>query len=166
MHIAAKMVREEELLRLLLTGLTLKECAPMLSLHVSTVRNYARAPLFLQKLRDLSTVVYERVDAELQARTDVITERLQEASAAALEEMIKLAKEGKQEGIRLKASQDLMDRDSRISRTRKIEGTQEHAFMNPLQLQHMAMTARQVDQAEVVATLPLPQASEDDEHAA
>lgn len=138
----------------------------MLSLHVSTVRNYARAPMFLQKLRDLSTMVYERVDAELQARTDVITEKLQEASAAALEEMTRLAKGSPSDMVRLKASQDLMDRDSRISRTRRLEGTQEHAFMNPLQLVHMAQTAQQVDQAEVVSALALPLPSEEDEHAA
>lgn len=133
----------------------------MLSLHVSTVRAYAKQPEFLVKLKALSTNVYERVDQELKARTDAITERLQEASDVALEEMLALTKGGKSEMVRLKAAQDLMDRDSRVSRTRKIDSTHEHGFLNPLTLAHMAATARQVDEANGGALLALsPSSSE------
>lgn len=127
-------------------GYSLKECADMMDLHVSTVRGYARQPLFLEKLKGMSKVVYERVDEELKARTDSIVERLQAASFEALEEMVKLTK-SPNEHIKLKAAQDLMDRDGRVSRTRRLEADTKHSFLSPLELVHMAQTARQVDEA-------------------
>jgi hypothetical protein len=144
MHQAAQLVRKDELMRLLLAGHMLKECAVFLKLSYGTVREYARQPEFLQQLKGLSLRIYENVDRELASNKDGITARLEAFSEEALEEMMKLARESG--GIvKLKACQDLMDRDTRISRQRKIEATQNHQFMNPLELQHIAMVAREVD---------------------
>lgn len=146
MHEAVKLVRKEELLRLLLTGHMLKECGPFLNLSYATVCTYARDPNFLSQLKEQSTEIYRRVDEELTASKMNILSRLEEASDRALQVMESIMETSKSDMIRVKAAQDIMDRDGRVSRTRRIEGSQAHEFLNPLTLIHAAKTAREVDQ--------------------
>jgi hypothetical protein len=144
-HSAAKMVREEELMRLLMCGHMLKECAIHLHMSYRTVREYARQPEFMRKLKEMSAAIYERVDAELKDSKDGITARLEAYSEQALEEMMELARTCTNPVVKLKANQDIMDRDTRLSRTRKIEASQSHSFVDPLFLVHAAGVAKELD---------------------
>lgn len=146
MHEAAKLVRKEELLRLLLTGHMLKECGPFLNLSYPTVCTYARDPNFLSQLKEQSMEIFRRVDEELTASKMNILSRLEEASDNALRVMEEIMNGAKSDMVRLKAAQDIMDRDGRVSRTRRIEGSQSHEFLNPLTLIHAAKTAREVEE--------------------
>jgi hypothetical protein len=148
MHQAAKLVREEELLRLLMAGYMLKECASQMQMSYRTVREYAKQADFLQRLKALSEVVYARVDGELRASKEAIVQRLEEASDKALDEMMKLVEMEGTGMVKLKACQDIMDRDQRVSRTKKVEGSVSHDFVNPMLLVHAAATARELEQYE------------------
>ena len=150
MHEAARQVREQELMRLLLAGYMMKECAALMKMSYKTVRDYARQPEFLVQLKELSREVYERVDAELRNLKEPLLMKLEEASAEALDRMIELMKHSKQEGVAFKAAQDLLDRTPELSRTRKLEGsvTSRHQFLDPLMLVHAAATAKEMDQFE------------------
>lgn len=143
-HTAAKFVREEELLRLLMSGFMLKECSMHMGVSYGTLRKYAREPGFLEKLKVLSQNVYERVDEELRKAKDSITERLESISESALEEMWELSKTA-QGMVKFKVLQDLMDRDTRISRQKKVEAQTSHSFVDPLFLVHAAGVAREMD---------------------
>lgn len=145
MHETTRFVRKEELLRLLLAGYMLKECAPTLHLSYATVRAYVKEPGFMDELKGLSRSVWERIDEEIGAIKEDITSKMQEASAEALEEMRSLLKSNV-ENIKLKAAQDLMDRDSRLSRTKRLEEKHDHNFINPLLLVHAAKVAKEIDE--------------------
>src|SRR5277367_6704803 len=115
---ARMIVMDEEILRLLMSGLTLKEISVHLGCHYATAMNHARRPEFLLKLKDLSGEIYKRVDEEMMNKKANIMARLEEASEIALEEMIALVQESKDPNMKFKAAQDLMDRNSQSSRSR------------------------------------------------
>lgn len=144
MHEASKLVRTEELMRLLLCGHMLKECAIHMRLSYWTVRNYAKDPAFMTQLREKSTEIYARLDAELAANKEDMKEKLERASEEALEMMIELARTSTGV-IKLKSCQDLLDRDTRVSRTKRIEGDTTHDFISPLFLVHAAKVGREID---------------------
>jgi hypothetical protein len=115
-------LRKEELLRLLLARYTLKEAAAYLRVTPWTVRKYCREKGFMETLREKDEKVWETVEAELTNSKVSIIQRAEEGAALALDEMISLCQSGKSEMIRHKSAQDLMDRDPRISRTKRLEG--------------------------------------------
>jgi len=158
MHQAAQLVRKDELMRLLLSGHMLKECASYLKLSYGTVREYARQPEFLAALKSLSLQIYENVDRELSNSKDAITAKLEAYSEDALEEMIQLAKSCSSPIVRLKAAQDIMDRDTRMSRSRKLESNVHQTFMNPLELHHLASVAREIDKKKELPPAPATEA--------
>lgn len=144
MHEAARLVKRDELMRLLLCGHMLKECAIHMRLSYCTVRSYAREPEFLAQLREKSNEIYKRLDAELVASKEDIKERLERNSEEALEYMMEIARSSTGM-IKLKACQDVLDRDSRVSRTRKIDVDEKHDFISPLFLVHAAKVGREID---------------------
>lgn len=145
MHIAAREVKEQELLRLLMCGYSMKECGVHVGLTYKTIRDYARSAVFLAKLKEMSCNVYERVDAELKNSKDTINARLEEFSEEALEEMFMMAKRLPDGMVKLKALQDIEDRDPRISRQKRVEGTTAVSFVDPLFLVHASATARELE---------------------
>lgn len=144
MHEASKLVKKEELMRLLLCGHMLKECAVHMRLSYYTVRNYAKEPEFLSELKEKSNEIYKRLDEEIRASKEDMKERLERNSEEALEYMMELARQST--GVlKLKACQDILDRDARVSRTRKIDVDQDHNFISPLFLVHAAKVGREID---------------------
>jgi len=115
-------VRDEEFLRLVVQTRSVREAAKLSKWSYATALKACKRSEFMIKLREYSESVWAEVDEELAAYRLNVTERLEEASAECLEQMFELAKGAKNETVKLKAAQDLMDRDPRISRTRKIEG--------------------------------------------
>jgi len=157
MHEAAKLVRREELMRLLLCGHIVKECAVHMHLSYWTVRGYARDPEFLLALKEKSNEIYKRLDAELASSKEDMQERLERASEEALEMMIEMARTSTSI-VKMKCLQDLMDRDGRISRTQRVQSDVKHDFISPLFLGHAARVARELDGAELL------EEKKDDEH--
>lgn len=143
MHVVRRTVKEEELLRLLAAGSDLRMAATELKLSYWTVRKYASTPEFLENLKSMNLQVWSAVDAELQNSKTTKIQRMEQASEIALEQMLTLATKAKSEAVRMKAAQDLMDRDPEISRTKRVEGSSEHSFMNPLTLALAAKVARE-----------------------
>lgn len=146
MHEASKLVKKEELMRLLLCGHMLKECAIHMRMSYWTVRNYAKDTHFLQELKEKSNEIYRRLDAEITASKEDMKERLERNSEEALEYMMEIARESTGT-LKLKACQDILDRDARVSRTRKIDVDANHDFVSPLFLVHAAKVGREIDSA-------------------
>jgi hypothetical protein len=144
-----QMVKREELVRLTLAGFSLKESSRQLGVTYQTVLKYAKQDEFLSELKVLSAEMYSRIDNELRASRDYLSERLSEASNAALETLVGLLEPTVNENIRFKAAQDLLDRNPEVSRTKKIDATHSHAFMNPLHLIHAAQTAAELDGVDI-----------------
>jgi hypothetical protein len=145
---ARAMVRDEELMRLLLMGFTLPECAAQLKVTHYTVRYHSRKPHFLIMLKEHSNEIAKRLVDELSTSQVEMAQRLEEASAAALEEMMLMMNELGTNGLKVKICQDLLDRDPKSSRTKRLDvtGAMSHQFINPAVLIHAAATAREVEQ--------------------
>lgn len=144
MHEAPKLVRQEELLNLLLMHISLKQCAERIHLSYSTVRKYASEPDFLNNLRILSQSIYEEVISELKSEKRTLQDRLTEASDKALTKLEELLN-SQQENVQLKAADSILDRTSETARNRKIEGTMQGRFtMDPITLMHCATTAEEI----------------------
>jgi hypothetical protein len=158
MHEAAKLVRTQELMRLLLCGHMLKECAAQMRMSYYTVRGYAKDPAFLMSLREKSTEIYARLDAELMSSKEDMKEKLERNSEEALEMMMEMARTSTGM-VKMKCLQDLLDRDTRVSRTQKVDTDVKHDFISPLFLGHAARVARELDGA----LLP-EKTSDDNEH--
>jgi hypothetical protein len=144
-RIAKAHVQREELLRLLLAGYSLREAANHMNASYYTVRMYVKRDDFLPKLKELSVEVYRRVDAEMGARKLSMLEKMEEASDEALETVLDLMRETKQDVVKMKCAQDLLDRNPQVSRTKRVDTTNEHMFVNPLTLVAAATAAREVD---------------------
>lgn len=145
MHEAAKLVRQEELLNLLLLRISLRQCAERLNISYQTVRKYASEPDFLNNLRLLSQSIYEDVVKDLKTEKKTMAEKMTEASEKALERLTELIN-SPQEGISLKACDSLLDRNVETARNRKetVEGS--HRFtIDPVTLMHAALTAHELN---------------------
>ena len=121
-HSVVKTIKKDELVRLLLAGFFVKECPARLQISYPTLLRYMKETSFLEELKVVSADVWGRVDAELKSSKTDFLQQAEEASEEALQSMRKLL-QSSSEQIVFKAGQDLMDRDPRISRTRRLEGT-------------------------------------------
>lgn len=118
-----KQLRQDEFLRLLLSGYTIREAAAYMKISPFTCFGYLREPDFMARLRERNSAIWQEVDRELKNTKVGIVQKAEEAAQEALEEMIKLCKGSSSESIRFKAAQDLLDRDPQVSRTKRIEGS-------------------------------------------
>ncbi len=148
-HPARATIKQEELLRLLLTGFTLKECATQMKCNYNTIRLHAKKPEFLLQLREHSGEMAKRLVDELSTSQIEMAQKLEEASATALEEMMSMM--GELTGpstLKLKVCQDLLDRDPKSSRTKRMDitGSMSHDFISPAVLIHAAATAKELEQ--------------------
>jgi hypothetical protein len=168
MHEAPKLVRQEEMLNLLLMHLSLKQCGERLNLSYSTVRKYASEPEFLNNLRNLSQSIYDEVLTDLKTERKTLQDRLTEASDKALTKLEELLASA-QENVALKAADSILDRTSETARNKKVETDFKGRFtMDPITLLHAAKTASEIDAASQPKVLPAtfePDASKGD-HAA
>lgn len=145
---STRVVRDEELLRLLLMGFTVRECIEQMRSGRSATYKVARSPEFLLKLREHSSEIAERLIKELTTSQLDMAHKLEEASAAALDEMIDMMRSmDGASGLKVKICQDLLDRDPKSSRTKRMElsGTMSHDFISPAVLVHAAATAKELE---------------------
>ncbi len=143
---AACMLVEEKIVRLLSEGANVKEIASVLGLTTPYVIRYVRRPRLLKRLYNFNKEAFDNLQEEYKASKEAITERLEEASLLALEELIELATGSKSDVVRYKASQDILDRNPTVSRTKRLEGgAVSNTFMNSQVLMQMAAVARELD---------------------
>jgi hypothetical protein len=143
-HEAPKLVRQDELMNLLLLHIPLKDCAERLHISYSTVRKYASDPEFLNNLRVLSQSVWENVVATLKTEKKTLQDRMLEASDKALTRLEELL-DSKGEAIALKAADSILDRTAETARNRKIEGDFKGRYtIDPITLMHAAVTAGEI----------------------
>jgi len=144
---ATKIVRDEALMRLLLQGFTIKEAGQQMRANYQVLCRVARQPEFLLKLREHSGEIAQRMVEELTTSQLTMSQRLEEASERALDEMLQLM--GDSTGsLKYKVCQDILDRDVRTSRTKKMDltGTMKHDFISPAVLIHAAATAKELQE--------------------
>jgi hypothetical protein len=156
MHEAPKLVRQEELLNLLLLHIPLKDCAERLHVSYNTIRKYASEPEFLDSLRALSQSVYSDVLETLRTEKKTLQQRMLEASDKALERLEELVA-SQQEGIALKAADSILDRNTETARNKRMDIDQHGRFtIDPVTLMHAALTAQELNtvQARVKGELP------------
>jgi hypothetical protein len=147
-HAARRVVANEELMRMLLMGLTLREISRQTGMGYNTVRFRAREPEFLLKLKEHSGEIAQRLVDELSTNIVEMAQKLEDASALALEEMLKMMGELENPSqLKLKVCQDLLDRDPKSSRTKRMDitGTMSHDFISPAVLIHAAATAKELE---------------------
>lgn len=147
---AVRMVRKEELMRLLLAGYMLKECAQQLQVSYHTACAYARQPEFMVELKELSSSVYARVDEELRCSKEQITQRLEVFADKALAELEKMlfsdnaAERVTNPALRAKICMDALDRNSATAKNKKVETDNRH-HIDPITLMHAARVAQEMD---------------------
>lgn len=147
-HIAMQAVRHQELLRLLIIGYTLREAAAEMKIGYWAARTTARSPEFINDIKSKSEEIARRLGEELVTNHVDMAQKLEEASNAALEEMMKMMGElDSPSKLKLQVCQDLLDRDPKSSRTKRMDitGTMSHDFISPAVLVHAAATAKEIE---------------------
>jgi hypothetical protein len=147
---AAKLVRTEDLLNLLLLRIPLKECADRLHISYQTVRKYVSEPEFLDSLRNLSQSVYADVIETLKCEKKSMAQRMLEASDRALERLENLV-QSQTESVALRACDSILDRTSETARNQKIDNNLSGRFtIDPVMLQHAALTAQELNTPKIL----------------
>jgi hypothetical protein len=143
---ASQVVREETLLRLLLQGFTVKEAAANMRASYQTMLKLARDPHFILRVREMSGEIAGRMVEEMSTNAVDFAKRLEEASEKALESMMAMMDEAPTGQLKYRIASDLLDRDSRSSKTRKVDvqATHKHDFINPDLLAHAAGVANEL----------------------
>ena len=150
---ARKLIRDAELLRLLLQGFNIPQCAEMMKSTAGTVRKYCRDPQFLLQLREHSGEIATKLVEELATSQVEMAQRLEEASGRALEEMLVMMNELQGASkLKMNICQDLLDRDPKSARSKRMElaGVLGHEFINPALLIHAAAAAKEIERSAVV----------------
>ncbi len=138
-------LRREELLRLLLAGHRVKECAEILRWSTQTVRGELANVFFRNRLRLVSLEIYGKVDEELATlKTDPAT-RLSEMADKALDQM-ELLLDSSDDRIKLRVSQDVLDRNMETSKTRRLEKSSRSLNVNIELLARAQKTAEEVSE--------------------
>lgn len=138
-------LRREELLRLLLSGYRVKECAKLLRLTEQTVRAELANPAFRSRLYNFSTEVYNKVDEELaELKTDPAT-RLSELADKALDELENLL-DSPDEKVKMNAVNSALDRNNSTSRNHRVDKTIRKLTLDFTKLAIADQTAKEVDE--------------------
>ena len=140
----AKAAKQEEMLRYLLTGHSLKECAQLCKVSYQTAANYVREPLFLERLRGLSSEVYADLDKQIALTKTAAAERINELSQKALDRMETIIENGG-DNVAYKACQDILDRNVEVPRNRRVEGELTQRVFDPAALLHAANVASELE---------------------
>lgn len=139
--------RENELIKLRISGLMIKDCAARLGVNRETVREWLCKDTYRlkflktrQKLVDEAIRISQETDAEIILS---IEERIKSAAEKSLKRMEECL-ESENEIVVVKAASDLMDRDQRMSKTKKVQSSATLVIATAEQLILAAATAREV----------------------
>jgi len=149
---AEKLVRDEELMRLLLAGYRLKEIAAMHQLNYQTLLRAARRPTFLEELRALNGEIYGQLDQEIRGAKALIKDRAEELASLALDRLELLLDSG-DERVAMQAVTRALDMNTNTAKVTKSESENKHSFINPLQLTSAFKAAEEMDRASASKTV-------------
>jgi hypothetical protein len=141
----ARQARIESIARMVIAGRTLKQAAETLGVHYNTVRLDAKTPLFRETLERIREQSREKAEEMLtEAVVDIVAELRRGAEQAARVMSSKLL-HSNNENIVLKAASDLLDRDERTSKRRKMTVENKvYQLFTPQDLMLMAQTAKEI----------------------
>jgi hypothetical protein len=143
----AREARIESIARMVIVGQTMKQAAETLSVHYNTVRLDAKTPLFretLERIREESRKKAEEVLTE--AVVDIVAE-LRRGAEKAAQVMTSTLLHSQNENIVLKAASNLLDRDERTSKRRKMTVENKvYQLFTPQDLVVMAQTAKEIQE--------------------
>src|SRR5262249_50630564 len=123
-----------------------KQAAATLGVHYNTARLDAKTPLFRETLERIREQSREKAEEMLTgAIVDVVAELRRGAEAAARVMSSKLLN-SQNENIVFKAASDLLDRDERSSKHRKMTVHNVHSILTPELLLEAAKVAREIQQ--------------------
>jgi DNA-binding CsgD family transcriptional regulator len=112
-------------IRYLAANYSVREAAKALNLTPNTIyRWFQQDQTMMSRLKALNEHLAEELNGQVFQAQLNFKQRLTQAADDALNEMESLMWTSSSEGIRLKAAQDLLDRDGRAPRTAKTEGRQ------------------------------------------
>lgn len=114
---------KEVLLRMVAEGRTVKECAIQLGRNEITLRRWAREPEFLERLKALNQLMFEKLDAELVQKAETTLQRIQQVSDDALDRVLFLMENADSEVVQMRCAQDLLDRNPETSKMHKVQST-------------------------------------------
>ena len=157
----------DELVRLRIRGLSIKECAGQLGFSRNTVEKWVlkdafkvklartREQIFNQVSPTVETLAAQAVNA-IEARIEEIMERY---SVEAVHKIRQVMHDAESEQTQLKAAIDLADRGMRTSKTKKVQGSVGVSFLTPELLLKAAKAAREALEHEalgrVITAVPL-----------
>src|SRR5215467_8806593 len=159
----ARQARIESLARMVIAGQTMKQAASTLGVHYNTVRLDAKTPLFRETLERIREQSREKAEEMLtEAVVDVVAE-LRRGAEKAARLMSSTLLESPNENIVFKAASDLLDRDERSSKRRRMTVHNVHEILTPELLLRAAKAAREAMENEKLRrdVLPMPQPDEE-----
>lgn len=136
-------IRKDELVRMLIAGLTVRQCADRLNMSTVAVRHYIAGEAFQQTLRELSEDVWTRVDEELKLSKLSLTQRIEEMSDRALAKIAELM-ESDDDRVAFRAASDTLDRNKETSKQHKVDTTSTVLVLDPVQLALAAQAANEI----------------------
>jgi hypothetical protein len=119
----ASMAKRELLLRMMVEGVTMKECAKRLGCSYWSVARLTKDEDFMKRLKELNVKVFGELDEELKKKALATHEKIQEVSDDALNKLLDLMESADSEVVQMRCAQDLLDRNPDTSKTKKIEKT-------------------------------------------
>lgn len=142
----AKEWREQELLRLVIEGYTIREGALIIGCNYNTAMSYARQPEWRTQLMTLRSSALGKLDEELIRSLRTKSDLMDELATLALEEMKKLLMDPDTHvGIKAKMIDSALDRTPEVSRTKKLDVTTKSFSMTGEDLLAAAMAAREIE---------------------
>lgn len=133
---ASTFVKKQDLLRFLMAGYTVRECAHLISVSYHTTLKYCRDIGFRGELKTLSKEVWQRLEVELEGSRNFIQSRVYEISDKALVALEQLVDGARNESAKLGAVKVALDLDDRIDRR---DVTVKHIHLRPEDLQTAAV---------------------------
>lgn len=153
--------RIDRCVQLKIAGWKIEAIATELKLTKSTVHRLLKKDTAILKMtktrQEIAKVAGQVADTENKKIIQSVEEKIKSYAEHALDRQRDMV-DSKNEFIVVKAAADLMDRDTRMSKTKntKVSGGVLHAFITPEQLAAAARTAREIQTMGVaVAALPI-----------
>lgn len=132
-----------ELVKLLIEGNTVKDCARAIGVSGNTCRTYLKDPEVLRTLKELSETKYREVVAFAEERQLSLRERTLSLADEALDEMERLLADSN-DAIKFKVAQDILDRNGEVSRVQKQIGEHKHIHVDAETLMNAAKAASEL----------------------
>ena len=152
----------DELVKMIIRGVTLQEAAGVLGVHVQTIYKWTHNPAFKIKLARTRALVMEKSQCIVEETAIRVTQEMESLQAMiargsrkALETLIDKL-ESQNEHIQVKAAVDLADRNPETSKTKKVQQTNLKAVITAEQLAVLARAAREIDEVHGVKGNVLP----------